>query len=400
MARRFILRDEVFGATLFDKKTFRYKYIRKSDLDRLLSINGVRVKHFSRWKADTKGLPQNLLYSPIRVYFETTRACNLSCKHCFNVSGKPDSDEMSTSEIFKALEGMRKDNIFDIRFTGGEFTIKRDWYEILKKAKALDFAISLNTNGVYANPSIIDRLASLNLEQITISIDGLKEKHDYIRGKGNFDKAIKTLKLLHKKGLILRTNTVLTKNSASDMEEIIQAVAPYVQEMNFFHMRLTGRAQKILDKTLSYRELYDFNKKAVDIVKKYRHINIMFDSQVMKENSIRMNEFGLKMGGPDGFTRFNLLANGSLWAGGYAPYIDRNLKLGNIKKEGYTILRVWRSSSKLNKFLNKFRDFSEKLLKKCLRCPELDVRCPGIKAEMELVKLKFPKIGNPYCIYQ
>lgn len=394
MRERFVLRDEVFGGTVFDRKTLKYKYIKTTDLDKEIVINGIKVEHFEHWKADLGSASRDLLYSPIRIYVETTRACNLRCRHCFNASGARDADEMSTDEMFKALGGIRGDNVFDVRFSGGEFTMHPDWYEILQRAKELGFGVSMNSNGVYKDPSIIDKLVSLDLEQIVLSIDGTKKHHDQIRGKGSFDRTVQSLRQLHERGAVLRTNTVLNRKSVSDMEEVIQTVGPYVDEMNFFHMRSTGRAQRMAEETLSYQELYEFNQKAAQIVKKYPHINILFGSQVTRENSIRMNELGLKVGGPDGFTRFNLLANGSLWAGGYAPYIDRGLQFGNIKEEGYTMLQIWRKSPKLNAF----RDFSNQLVMRCLSCPELDLRCPGTNVEMELIKLKFPNIGNPYCV--
>lgn len=395
MSERFVLRDEKFGATLFDRKALRHTYLKPQEMEEVLRFGDIEVQSFEHWQADTQFIPSHILYSPIRVYFETTRICNLRCTHCFNASGNAGPGEMTTEQMLNTLEGMRSDNILDVRFTGGEFTQRRDWFVLAQKAKELGFAVSVNTNGVYEDPSVLDKLASLDLEQISVSIDGVEEKHDEIRGQGNFRRSIEALQELRKRGAVLRTNTVLTKKSLSDMEGIIEVVGPFVDEMNFFHMRATGRAKKMLDEAVSYEELYMFNRSAREIVKKYPDINIMYGSQVARENSIGLNELGLQSGGPDGFTRFNLLANGSIWAGGYAPYIDKKLELGNIKEEGYTTLRIWRSSSDLQAF----RDFSQKMLERCFTCVELGIRCGGTNVEMELVRLKNPDYGNPYCIY-
>lgn len=262
-----------------------------------------------------------------------------------------------------------------------------------KPVAGFGFAVSLNTNGVYDNPDIIDSLASLGLEQITISIDGAQKTHDRLRGEGNFERAIKSLRLLFRKGAVLRTNTVLTKNSTAEMEEIIGIAGPYVSEMNFFYVRTTGRAKKILDEAVSFEDLDDFNKRAAQIVRRYPTINILFGSQVMRVNSVALNSLGLQLGGPDGFTRINLSADGSILPGGYAPYIDKTLNLGDIREEGYTTLQICREPAKLKQF----RDRSEQLVRRCLSCPELDVRCPGINVEMDLVRQKSPQIGNPYC---
>ena len=78
----------------------------------------------------------------------------------------------------------------------------------------------------------------------------------------------------------------------------------------------------------------------------------------MVVNSTINNKFGLKLGGPDGFTRFNLLADGSVWAGGYVPYIDPKLNLGNVKNENFSLLNIWRNSPILNYFWRVERLFS------------------------------------------
>lgn len=394
MKERFILRNEPFGGTLFDRKTLRYKYLKREELRKDISMDGNKVQNPERWKANLDTAPSDILSAPIRVYFETTRVCNLRCRHCFNASGVKDSNEMNTEDIFRVLDGMRQDNVFDIRFTGGEFIMRPDWNMILERAKSLGFAVSINTNGVFREPSVIDKLAMLDLALVNFSIDGVREHHDYLRGKGVFDAAINNMRELHKRGVSLRTNTLLTKRTVADMEDIIQIIAPLVDEMNFFHMRATGRARTMMHEALSYQELYEFNDKARQIVKKYPNASILFAEEGIRQNTIKMNELGLRMGNPDGFTKFVICSDGSLWAGGFTPHIDRDLEYGNIKKEGYTLLNVWRNSPKLDNF----RNFSTQLLMRCLSCPELDVRCSGTNVEMELIRVKFPHIGNPYCI--
>ena len=104
---------------------------------------------------------------------------------------------MNTEEMMQCLEGLRKDNIFDLRFTGGELTVRTGWFDVLKSAKDLGFTVSVNTNGVYKNfDETINKLVSLDLDQITVSIDGNKEHHESIRGKNTFDKSMRTLQIL------------------------------------------------------------------------------------------------------------------------------------------------------------------------------------------------------------
>jgi len=392
------MRNEHFGATLYDKRRLRHKFLTKKDLKKQIFMLGVPVNNVEKWKLDLSKSPTNIIYSPIRVYFDLTTMCNLRCKNCFNNSGKAGPNEMSTDEVKDSLQGMRNDSIFDIRFTGGEVTSRNDWFDIVKYAKELGSAVSLNTNGVYSNPRTIDELASLDLEQITISLDGDRKFHNYIRGEGTFDKAVETLKKLHELGAHLRINTVLTKGSANDLEAILRIAEEFAEEINFFYMRTTGRALDILDLVLSYEELFKFSERVEKIKSRYQHVNILHGSQVMSMNSIQRvtsDKLGIQMGGPDGFTRFNLLADGSIWPGGYTPYLEFKYNLGNIKEEGYTMLRIWRHSP----LLKEFREKSLKLQERCMVCEEKDVRCPGASMEMELYREKNPDKKNPYCLF-
>jgi len=155
-------------------------------------FDGVKVSDIEYLKGKLDGIRKDIIYSPIRVYYELTTACNLRCKTCFNKSGEALKDELSSDEVIKIIEGLRKDNILDLRFTGGEITTKKGWDEILQHAKDLGFAVSMNTNAIFNDENIIDKIVEIAPNQVTLSFDGTKKTNDFIRGKGSFDRAFKT----------------------------------------------------------------------------------------------------------------------------------------------------------------------------------------------------------------
>lgn len=394
---RFILRDEPFGGTLYDRKLLRHDFLRKDQMDATkITINDQEIKSYEHWETEVDHLRTDILTSPIRVYIERTRKCNLRCPTCFNSSGPEPEGELTTDELKRSLDGMRKDNVLDLRFSGGEVTTKPNWHEEIGHAKDLGFAISVNTNGVYRNPDeTVEQLASLHIDQITISIDGTQENHDINRGRGTYDKSLEVLKKLKEKGVSMRTNTVLTTLTIDDPEAIIEEVGPYVDEMAFFHMRLTGRAQGIQDRKVDFYKLFEFYKQMEVLEQRYPNIRFFYKERAIQNTSIMPNEYGLRVGSPDGLTRLNLNSDGSIWAGGYTAYIDPDLRLGNIKDENYTLKEIWNNSP----ILEEYRNFGQKLVERCLGCAELNTRCPGVNVEMELIRKKFPQIGNPNCIY-
>ena len=50
--------------------------------------------------------PDFHLNSPLIVWFEVTRRCNLTCTHCYIDAGRPRKDEMSLAEIKATLDDL------------------------------------------------------------------------------------------------------------------------------------------------------------------------------------------------------------------------------------------------------------------------------------------------------
>ena len=193
-----IFRKEHFGGVLYDTETLRFDLIGGLPKDE----ETARIIH--------KELPdrKDIISAPIRIYYELLRKCNLFCKHCFvDASGNGEYGE-PTESVIRVIDELSDSGVIDLRFTGGEPTLRDDLFQILRHAKDKHFSISLNTNGVYKNPTqIVNNLAELNLEQVTISLDGMRENHEYMRGQNTFDRTLEAITLINHKKKLLRYPT-------------------------------------------------------------------------------------------------------------------------------------------------------------------------------------------------
>jgi len=390
----FSIREEPFGFTFYNHQNLTHRFFKKDKLKPFLEEQG--IKKYVFLPAKRKNYRDDIIYSPIRIYYELTLACNLHCRFCFNNSGKPRPNELTTQEVFTSLEKLREDNVLDIRFTGGELTCRPDWYKILEKAKNLGFVISVNTNG-YFNIETAEKLASLNLEQITISVDGIKEHHEENRGIGSFDKTMDNIKRLHKLGVTLRINTLLSRLTLGDLEPFLEKYSQYITEINFFPIRFIGRGSNLESKySITMEDFYQFNQRAKTLKKKYPNLHLMTFAKANRRTSINQQEnknLGLKIGTTSGITTFNIASDGGFWAGGYLPYIDKQLEMRNVKTD--SVFEVWQKSQKLEALRNQ-----GKLLKEfCYSCPENGNRCPGPIFEIETYRQLNPKTKNYYCIH-
>jgi len=145
--------------------------------------------------------PKNLILrgvdgflTPRWLWFEATDRCNSRCAHC-NIWQQSSIDNPLTAEdVEKVLSDPLFKNVEYILNSGGEPVVRNDLKDIiLAMHRALPRAtLQLSTNGLLPG-RVIDIVNTamkydINLD-VGLSLDGLGEKHDAIRGvKGNFEK--------------------------------------------------------------------------------------------------------------------------------------------------------------------------------------------------------------------
>jgi len=396
---RVSIRQEPFGYTVFDKDRLRHRLALPGEVEQILQTMQVNADECEQMSLNReRSFRNDLLVAPVRVYYEITLACDLRCRVCFNSSGKSRTTELSTQEVMESLHRLKEAKVLDVRFTGGEPTQRNDWHQILECAKQLGFAVSCNTNAAYINSETAHQLANLHLDQITVSLDGNEKQHDTNRGKGSFTRTLCNLKIMHHLGARLRINSLVTKLSLPDVPYLIQTAAELTDEINLFTPVFVGRGKgKETDFAVTESEHAEMARIVNGLKPQYPNLNILFFSQVTKITSIddiSALKFGLKPGYPSGTTTLNITSDGGIWCGGYVPYIDPTLCLGNIKTDD--LITVWQTNPKLERM----RDDAGLLMRFCQECPEsIQQRCQGAKYETELERLVRPEATNPWCIH-
>lgn len=151
-----------------------------------------------------------------KVTIELTNRCNLRCTHCCMDSNEY-NEELSTMDMLTMLDKVIDWNPDKIVLSGGEPLIRTDIIDILEYLRErYKGYITFCTNGLLINEKNINILKKCT-NQIDISIDGVDEKSCAdIRGKGVFEKVIKNIKLLKKKGYnkISLSMVITDKNEA------------------------------------------------------------------------------------------------------------------------------------------------------------------------------------------
>lgn len=145
------------------------------------------------------------------VIFQVTTKCNLRCKHCFLDHSRAQK-EISLDIIEKILDEVKPYKTDHVSLTGGELFLHTKLQDILSIISRKGFVYRMVTNGSLfeENLDLIKRFRE-NLDRICFSIDGATaETHDFIRGKGSFEKVIRAVDIC--KNLGIRTIVQFTAN--------------------------------------------------------------------------------------------------------------------------------------------------------------------------------------------
>jgi len=146
---------------------------------------------------------------------QITDKCNLSCNHCY-ISNKSFS-ELSINQIRAVLKEFVEMQGLRVLITGGEPLIHSRFKAINELLPEFFVRKVLFTNGLLLNKKV---LKNLNVDEIQISIDGLKDAHDSLRGKGTFRLAIEAVKRAIDYGFEVSISTMVHPKNLDDFDEM------------------------------------------------------------------------------------------------------------------------------------------------------------------------------------
>lgn len=165
---------------------------------------------------------------PTKVDIFPTQKCNLNCRFCEFPDIDPSEYERELPKR-ELLEIVRKAGEMDVKtfgIIGGEPFVKGGMVNIMEGIKKYDMQGSITTNGTLLDGDMVKRIVGMEWDLLRISIDGIEETHDRLRGKeGAFSQVIETLDLFKKYDSshpTIEINTVLNLQNYKEIPEIVE----------------------------------------------------------------------------------------------------------------------------------------------------------------------------------
>ena len=275
------------------------------------------------------------------LFWECTKRCNMSCLHCgsdCSVDSKtPDLPFHDFLNAILPLKKVYKPNSITVAITGGEPLMRKDLPECGKALRENGFLWGIVTNGYAYTKQIHEKLISAGMGSIAISIDGLENTHNWLRGnEQSFKKAIEALYLVTSaKHLTYDVITCINQRNIYELEELKKLfIAHNVKAWRFFTIWPIGRAVHNDDFYLNPDQL----KLLMNFIKDCRlnsKINVTFSCEAYVgeyEKKVRDNYFFCHAG----INIASILVDGSISA---CPNINKSFIQGNIYRDSF--LDVW-----------------------------------------------------------
>jgi heme b synthase len=192
------------------------------------------------------------------VAWETTRNCNLACKHCrASADNGPFAGELDTAAAFRLLDQIAEVGQPIVILTGGEPLLRPDIFEIARYGTDKGLRMVMAPNGTLITADHARRMAESGIQRISVSLDGATAaKHDDFRGvPGAFEGALRGIARAKEAGIAFQINTTISKLNLAEIPQIQQlAVDLGAVAHHIFLLVPTGRGKYIIDQEITAQE--------------------------------------------------------------------------------------------------------------------------------------------------
>lgn len=337
---------------------------------------------------------------PVVVVWEITLACNLKCGHCGSRAGKKRPNELTTAECIEVIRQCARLGTREITLIGGEAYMRPDWLEIIGAITAHGMHCNMQSGGYALTDEKVRLAKEAGLRSAGISIDGLRDLHDRIRGvKGSYDRCIDALQNLRRHGIPYSVNSQITADTMPQLRPLLHILADHgVRNWQLQltvamgnaadHPELILQPYKLLELMPFLAELYD---EALDLgVLIQPGNNIGYFGPY--EHKWRVSEEARHWQGcAAGHTGLGIEADGTIK--GCPSLATKPYAGGNVRE--MTIEEIWQTTAELRFARDRT---SEDLWGFCATCYYADVCRGGCTWTAHSL---FDRAGNnPYCHYR
>jgi AdoMet-dependent heme synthase len=168
---------------------------------------------------------------PMLVFWETTRACLLACRHCrASATTVPPPGELTRAEgrdLIDQVAGFGRPHPILV-LTGGDCLLRPDLFELVRYAVSEGVPVCLSPSVTpRLTPAMINRIADSGVRAVSVSLDGAcSTTHDGVRGiAGHFSQTVQAIRSLADAGVTVQVNTTVMRRNVTELAAIAGLIA-------------------------------------------------------------------------------------------------------------------------------------------------------------------------------
>lgn len=346
-----------------------------------------RLTHYMEHLVEPKAFSKRKAAGPV-VIWNLLRRCNLSCRHCYANSFDKDFDgEIGLTRCLETVSAIKRAKSPAVILSGGEPLLHPHVFDIAKEVKRQGFYLALSSNGILLTEDVALKLKEIDFNYVGVSLDGIGEVHDHIRGKkGAFEESLQGVRNGVKHGLKMGLRTTLTNTNYHQIDDMLKVCLDNgVAKFYLSHLNYGGRGNKREDAhfimtrnvmNLLFDRAYEYIKAGIDL--EIVTGNNDADAALMlmwaedkfpKENIEHVKEMLIHWGGnSSGVGVANIDSQGDVHPDTFWP----GVKLGSIKEKEFD--DIWLNSDHpMIKFLRSER---KGIKGRCSECKFFEI-CNG-----------------------
>lgn len=353
---------------------------------------GDKLRYSKHSKGTKKGTRDDM--GPI-VVWNCTKACNLSCKHCYaNADSSEAEDELSTEEAKEFIDDLADYNVPVLLFSGGEPLMRDDLDELIGYAVDKDLRVTISTNGTLITEERGERFKDLGVSYVGISLDGLEETNDRFRGSEDaFERALRGIRNCQDVGQKVGLRFTMTDYNRKEIPDIFDLVLEEdIPRVCFYHLVHKGRGEELNDAALTGQEkrevmeyIFDRTEDLLseqddkEILTVGNHVDGIFLYLNMLEENDERADLVLRYLENNGGNRSGIAIACVDWSGDVHPdQFTMGHTVGNVRERSFG--SIWNDDDGL---LGKLRDRSSRVKGRCYGCDWFDVCNGNFRARAE-----------------
>ena len=190
--------------------------------------------------------PQYARASVFTLQWHVTQACDLRCRHCYDRSQRrhmPWGQALDVLDMFQAfcdhhhVQGQ-------ITFTGGNPLLYPHFSSLYQEASRRGFILAILGNP--AQPDIVNTLHTIQpLAFYQISLEGLQEHNDWIRGQGHFERSLHFLSLLQDLHIPSQVMLTLTRDNIHQILPLARKLRGRTERFTFNRLSAVGEGASL-----------------------------------------------------------------------------------------------------------------------------------------------------------